>query len=102
MAVRGILPFHDFAHGPDWWDLNDYMFTMEQLAKMKLNFFGLHTYQQVGDPENPGTWGNWTEPAVWTGLKKDVNADGTVKRSYTAGWTTSTGHVFPSLFCDFQ
>eukprot|EP01052_Picozoa_sp_SAG31_P023952 SAG31_NODE_2008_length_6673_cov_3.990265_2_plen_172_part_00 len=19
MAVRGILPFHDFAHGPDWW-----------------------------------------------------------------------------------
>ena len=68
MAVRGILPFHDFAQGPDWWDLNDYMFTMEQLAKMKLNFFGLHTYQQVGDPENPGTWGNWTEPAVWTGL----------------------------------
>ena len=93
MAVRGILPFHDFAHGPDWWTLNDYLFTMEQLAKMKMNFFGLHTYQQVGDPENPGTWGNWTEPAVWTGLKEDVNADGTVKRSYTAGWTTSTGHV---------
>ena len=49
--------------------------------------------QQVGDPENPGTWGNWTEPAVWTGLKEDVNEDGTVKQSYTAGWTTSTGHV---------
>jgi hypothetical protein len=66
---------------------------MEQLAKMRLNFFGLHTYQQVGDPLNPGTWGNWTEPAVWTGLKQDINPDGTVARSYTAGWTTSTGHV---------
>ena len=93
MSVRGILPFHDFTVGPDWWDTNDYMFTMEQLAKMKLNFFGLHTYQQLGDPENPGQWGNWTEPAVWTGLPQDVNPDGAVKRSYTAGWTTTTGHV---------
>ena len=80
-AIRGILPFHDFSHGPDWWTLDDYMFTMEQLAKMKMSFFGLHTYQQVGDPENPGRWGNWTEPAVWTGLKEDVNPDGSELQS---------------------
>ena len=34
MSVRGILPFHDFAQGPDWWDRNDYEFTFEQLAEL--------------------------------------------------------------------
>ena len=43
-SVRGILPFHDFATGPDWWNENDYKAIIAQLPKMKMNFIGFHTY----------------------------------------------------------
>ena len=38
-------------------------------------------------------WGNWTEPAVWTGYPEDVNADGTVKSSSAASWSTTLGRT---------
>ena len=71
--VRGIQPFHDFAVGPDWWDEDDYKLHIAQLAKMRMNFIGLHTYPD-GKP--------YAEPTVWIGLPEDVAADGTVKASY--------------------
>ena len=73
--VRGIQPFHDFAVGPDWWDEDDYKLHITQLAKMRMNFIGLHTYPD-GKP--------YAEPTVWIGLPEDVAADGTVKASYPA------------------
>lgn len=76
-ATRGIQPFHDFAEGPDWWNQDDYLACVDQLARMKMNFLGLHTYPQssVGP-----------EPLVWIGLPDDVNKDGTVKFSYPSCW----------------
>jgi hypothetical protein len=71
--VRGIQPFHDFAVGPDWWDEDDYKLHIAQLAKMRMNFIGLHTYPE-GKP--------YAEPTVWIGLPEDVAANGTVKASY--------------------
>ncbi|UCD50442.1 MAG: hypothetical protein JSW27_23320 [Phycisphaerales bacterium] len=68
-ATRGIQPFHDFPEGPDWWNENDYKAVLAQLPKLRMNFFGLHTY-----PEG----GVGPEPTVWIGLRDDVNADGTV------------------------
>ena len=73
--VRGIQPFHDFAVGPDWWNEDDYKLHIAQLAKMQMNFIGLHTYPD-GKP--------YAEPTVWIGLPEDVAADGTVKASYPA------------------
>ena len=55
--TRGIQPFHDFAEGPDQWNVDDYKLHIDQLAKLKMNFIGLHTY--------PGD-----EPTVWTGCGK--------------------------------
>ena len=78
--VRGIQPFHDFPEGPDWWNLDDYRAVITQLPKLGMNFFGLHTY-----PEG----GVGPEPAVWIGLKEDVNPDGTVKFSYPSRWFTT-------------
>lgn len=72
---RGIQPFHDFPEGPDWWNLADYKAIFAQLPKLKMNFFGLHTY-----PE--GSVG--PEPLTWIGLPEDVNPDGTVKSAYPA------------------
>ncbi len=72
-ATRGIQPFHDFPEGPDWWSVDDYKAYLAQMAKMRMNFIGLHTY-----PEG----GAGPEPLVWIGLPEDVNDDGTVKFSY--------------------
>ena len=72
-ALRGIQPFHDFPEGPDWWNRDDYLAVLSQLPKLRMNFFGLHTY-----PENAPN----AEPTVWIGAARDVAADGRVTFSY--------------------
>ncbi len=80
---RGIQPFHDFPEGPDWWNKEDYKAVLSQLPKLRMNFFGLHTY-----PEG----GVGPEPLTWIGLPDDVNADGTVKTAYRSRhFTTLNG-----------
>lgn len=77
--LRGILPFHDFPEGPDWWNTDDYKAIIGQLPKLKMNFIGFHTY-----PENQ-TYpsGNYqAEPLVWIGPEKDIHEDGKVESAY--------------------
>lgn len=76
-ALRGIQPFHDFPEGPDWWNRDDYLAVLSQLPKLRMNFFGLHTYPE-GSPN--------AEPAVWIGLARDVGSGGAVRRSYPSSW----------------
>ncbi len=76
--TRGIQPFHDFAEGPDWWNEDDYKAIMAQLAKMRMNFFGLHCYPEWSNQE--------AEPTVWIGLKEDIADDGKVRFAYTANF----------------
>ena len=71
--TRGIQPFHDFPEGPDWWDAEDYKAIFAQLPKLRMNFFGLHTY-----PEG----GVGPEPTVWIGSPSEVGKDGQVLASY--------------------
>jgi len=78
-AVRGIQPFHDFPEGPDWWNANDYKAIIGQLPKLKMNFFGLHTYPYRAKFDGGGPK---AEPLVWIGKESDVNSDGTVKAAY--------------------
>lgn len=80
---RGILPFHDFPEGPDWWNIEDYKAIFSQLPKLKMNFFGLHTY-----PEG----GVGPEPLTWIGLSDDINPDGSVRSAYhSRHFTTLSG-----------
>ncbi|MFO7974459.1 MAG: malectin domain-containing carbohydrate-binding protein, partial [Candidatus Hydrogenedentota bacterium] len=74
-ATRGILPFHDFPEGPDWWNLDDYKAIIGQLPKLRMNFIGLHTYPE----DRPNA-----EPTVWIGRPDDANSDGTVEHGYPA------------------
>lgn len=76
-AIRGVLPFHDFPEGPDWWTADDYLVRVSQLAKLRLNFIGLHAY-----PES----GNGAEPLVWIGEQQDADAQGRVSFSHLARW----------------
>jgi len=75
--VRGIHPFHDFPEGPDWWNAEEYKAVLGQLPKLRMNFFGLHTYPE-GHPN--------AEPTVWIGLPEDSRPDGTVSFSYPSSY----------------
>ncbi len=75
--LRGILPFHDFPEGPDWWELDDYKAIIGQLPKMGMNFIGLHTY-----PESDYQQLYKAEPLVWIGLEDDIYKDGRIKSGY--------------------
>ncbi len=76
-ALRGIQPFHDFPEGPDWWNRDDYLAVMAQLPKLRLNFFGLHTYPE-GHPN--------AEPTVWIGRAGEADSWGRVRASYPASY----------------
>ncbi len=67
--LRGILPFHDFGEGPDWWNTNDYKAIVSQLPKMRMNFIGLHTYPERNPVTGP-------EATVWHGVKRRTSAKG--------------------------
>ncbi len=75
--LRGLLPFHDFPEGPDWWTVDEYKQVVEQMAKMKMNFLGMHCYPapSLGP-----------EPTVWIGLSEDINPDGTVEYGNFTNW----------------
>ena len=75
--LRGIQPFHDFAEGPDWWGEDAYKAVLGQLPKLRLNFFGLHTY-----PEKAPN----AEPTVWIGRPGEFGADGAVTSSYPSSY----------------
>jgi hypothetical protein len=76
-ALRGIQPFHDFPEGPDWWNRDDYLAVIGQLPKLRMNFFGLHTYPE-GRPN--------AEPTVWIGRAGDLGEHGQVKFSYPSSY----------------
>jgi hypothetical protein len=81
-ALRGLQPFHDFQMGPDWWNLQDYESVLTQMAKMRLNFIGLHTYPSWNKSAGP-------EANVWIGLPEDVDAQGNVHFGYESGVVTT-------------
>ncbi len=78
--LRGIQPFHDFPEGPDWWNTDDYLAYIAQLAKMRMNFIGLHCYPEgrVGP-----------EPLVWIGTQEEMDEKGNVKKSYASFWANT-------------
>ncbi len=75
--LRGIQPFHDFPEGPDWWNRDDYLSVMAQLPKLRMNFFGLHTYPE-GRPN--------AEPTVWIGRPEETDERGRVSASYPSSY----------------
>jgi len=79
--LRGIQPFHDFPEGPDWWNADAYKAILGQLPKLRMNFFGLHTY-----PEG----GVGPEPLVWIGTPGDFDDKGKVKSSYPSRHFTTS------------
>lgn len=76
--LRGIVPFHDFPEGPDWWNEDEYLAVISQLPKLRMNFVGLHTYPEKFD-KFAGA-----EPAVWIGPPELVGEGSKVNKSYAS------------------
>jgi hypothetical protein len=81
-ALRGLQPFHDFSVGPDWWNLEDYQSVLSQMAKLRMNLIGFHTYPSWNPAAGP-------EANVWIGLPEDVDKRGNVRFGYEAGVVTT-------------
>jgi hypothetical protein len=80
--LRGVNPWGSHVEGIDLWNAADYQALLAQLAKMRMNFIGMHGYPEL--KWNNGSYG--AEPTVWTGLPKDVGAQGRVTFSYPASY----------------
>lgn len=82
---RGLLPFHDFTQGPDWWEADDYKLHFSQMVKLRMNVMGLHCYPEsaVGP-----------EPLVWIGHPDDVDENGKVAFSYPSFWNSTMGSAW--------
>lgn len=102
--TRGLQPFADFSAGPDWWNEQEFKLTFEQMAKMKLNFLGLHTYPIPQQPvAGPGGNANVSgvcgmlsapEPTVWVGTSDDFDhATGQVTKSYQSTFFSTLGFM---------
>jgi len=73
-ALRGVNPWGAHAFGIDAWGTDDYKAVITQMAKMRMNFIGMHCYPE-GHP--------YAEPTVWHGLTGDFDpATGMVSKSY--------------------
>jgi Malectin domain/Glycosyl hydrolase family 67 N-terminus len=95
-TTRGLLPYHLFPEGPDWWSRDDYYAYLGQMAKQRLNFWGLHTY----------TFPGVEEPQVWVGLPRDHDRFGQVQYSYPSWWANTqrpqfVGGYAPMLTTEF-
>lgn len=82
--VRGLQPFHDFPMGPDFWQPQFWRALATNMAKMKMNFYGFHTYP-IAPPGKSGI----TEPLVWIGTASGYNhSNGAILASgaYDTSW----------------
>ena len=71
--MRGINPWATHTYGFEHWEVDGFKSVISQLAKMRMNFIGMHTYTECG-------WGS--EPTVWIGMPEDVDQDGNPTFSY--------------------
>ena len=77
-------PWGSHPFGFDAWSADDYKAIFTQLAKMRMNFLGIHCYPE-GHP--------YAEPTVWHGLAGDFDAQGRVKASYRVALLQHAAHA---------
>jgi len=75
--LRGVNPWGSHPFGFDLWNTDDYKAHIAQLAKMRMNFIGMHCYPE-GHP--------YAEPTVWIGLPGDFDEKGRVATSYPSSY----------------
>ncbi|MGQ9592512.1 MAG: hypothetical protein ACUVYA_19715, partial [Planctomycetota bacterium] len=90
--IRGSLPWYNFLNSPTTWDLEDYQHFFDQMAKMRCNFVGFHSYDSepfCAYPEG-GSW-RLGEPAATS----KTYGWGTVRHLRSDEFGFGTGRCFP-------
>jgi hypothetical protein len=87
---RGTLPFSNFPEGCDWWNEDGYKAILGQMAKLRMNFFNLHTHTMA---YAPGGGNMGPEPLVWVGTADDVDSNSQVKFGYPSRIYTTLLHT---------
>lgn len=75
--LRGLNPWGSHPFGFDLWNADDYKAHLAQMAKMRMNFIGMHCYPE-GHP--------YAEPTVWMGKDGDFDRRGQVTFSYPSSY----------------
>ena len=75
--LRGLNPWGSHPFGFDLWNADDYKAHVSQMAKMRMNFIGMHCYPE-GHP--------YAEPTVWIGLADEFDSAGRVSSSYPSSY----------------
>jgi hypothetical protein len=96
--LRGVNPWGSHPFGFDSWSADNYKAVITQLAKMRMNFIGMHCYPE-GHP--------YAEPTVWHGLAGDFDTTGKVKTGYVSRYfntllTPSWGDYLPKKTGDYS
>lgn len=96
--LRGLNPWGSHPFGFDAWATDNYKALFTQLAKMRMNFLGLHCYPE-GHP--------YAEPTVWLGTRGDFDQQGRVTFSYPAHYFNTLvkgvwGPLLPKKTSDFS
>lgn len=97
-GLRGVNPWGSHPFGFDAWSADDYKAMFAQLAKLRMNFLGIHCYPE-GHP--------YAEPTVWHGLAGDFDAQGRVRSSYVSRYfntllTPAWGDYLPKKTSDYH
>jgi hypothetical protein len=97
-ALRGVNPWGSHPFGFDAWSADDYKAIFTQLAKMRMNFLGIHCYPEARP---------YAEPTVWHGLAGDFNPAGEVNRSYVSHYYNTLvkgfwGPILPKPTSDYS
>ena len=95
--LRGVNPWGWHPQGIDAWSTDDYKAVLTQLAKLRMNFIGIHCYPE-GHP--------LAEPTVWHGLPGDFDTAGKVQNSYPSRYfntlhTPKAEKYIPTKTSDF-
>ena len=91
-GLRGVNPWGSHPFGFDLWNADQYKAHFGQLAKMRMNFLGIHCYPEALP---------YAEPTVWLGLDGDFDEQGRVKSSYPSryfntAWQGTWGPMMPN------
>ena len=97
-GLRGVNPWGSHPFGFDAWGVDDYKAVFSQLAKMRMNFLGIHCYPE----DRP-----YAEPTVWVGVGEDFDAQGKVKFSYPSHYYNTLvngfwGPILPKKTSDYR
>lgn len=88
---RGLLPWHDFAEGPDWFGVGAWRAYLEAMQAGGMNRLLLHNYNS-DDHRHYGA-----QPITWYGNEDGIGEGDAVLTAYPAWqWTTQDGIDSPA------